>query len=93
MSARAKLVSIALVFGIVGQAFGISTPATASDQSSLQAVTQPRLATISPLPPPLAAPGEATSTIPPNTTLLSDETASVAPDETVSLAAPSSMGW
>ncbi len=87
MSSRAKLVSIVLVFGIVGQAFGISTPATASDQSSLQAATQPRPAAISPFASPLAAPAL------PDMTVLSDETASVAPDETVSLAAPSSMGW
>ena len=62
MSVRTKLVRLALVFGIVGQAFGISTPATASDQSSLQATTQARPAAISPLSSPLGSPDVITPT-------------------------------
>jgi hypothetical protein len=86
MTSRASLVRLVLVFGIVSQALGINTAAVAQERSAPQAITSPHPAAISPLASPLTAPGEATSTDLPDMTILSDETASVAPGTDVQLA-------
>ena len=80
MSRHAMLVRIALVFGIVGQTFGISIPATARDQSAPQAVTQSRPAAISPLSSPLTSPGVTT---PLSSTLEISTEVTSTPDDTV----------